>query len=132
MPEEHLNVPLMIISTLVVLAGMGLAWKVYGGAKRPAVPQSGWLQSLYELSLNKFYLDELFYAVLVAPLRWLAYGCVWFDNNVIDRAVDLVGAIPRFLSAAPRRLQEGVVPSYALMMWVGLLACLLAATAMTW
>jgi NADH-quinone oxidoreductase subunit L len=132
MPEEHLNIPLMITSTLVVLAGMALAWKVYGGEKRPAVPQSGWLQSLYELSLHKFYLDELFYAVLVAPLRWLAHGCVWFDNNVIDRAVDLVGAVPRLLSVAPRRLQEGVVPSYALMMWVGLLACLLAATAMTW
>jgi NADH-quinone oxidoreductase subunit L len=132
MPEEHLNIPLTITSTLVVLAGIALAWKVYGGEKRPAVPQSGWLQSLYELSLNKFYLDELFYAALVAPLRWLAYGCVWFDNNVIDRTVDLVGSVPRLLSAAPRRLQEGVVPSYALMMWVGLLACLLAATAMTW
>jgi NADH-quinone oxidoreductase subunit L len=132
MPEEHLNIPLMITSTLVVLAGIALAWKIYGGEKRPAVPQSGWLQSLYELSLNKFYLDELFYALLVAPLRWLAYGCVWFDNNVIDRTVDLVGSVPRLLSAAPRRLHEGVVPSYALMMWVGLLACLLAATAMTW
>jgi hypothetical protein len=70
--------------------------------------------------------------VLVAPLRWLALGCVRFDNNVIDRAVDLVGAVPRLLSAFPRYLQEGVVPSYALMMWTGLLLFVLAATAMAW
>jgi NADH-quinone oxidoreductase subunit L len=132
LPEEHLNIPLMIISSLVVLAGIGMAWRVYGGENRPTVPQSGWMQPLYELSLNKFYLDELYYAVLVAPLRWLAHACVWFDNNVIDRTVDLVGAIPRWVSAFPRYLQEGVVPSYALMMWAGLLFCVLAATAMTW
>jgi NADH-quinone oxidoreductase subunit L len=132
LPEEHLNIPLMLISTLVVLAGIGLAWNVYGGGRRPAVPQSGWLQPLYELSLNKFYLDELYYAVVVAPLRWLAAGCVWFDNHVIDRAVDLVGAVPRWLSALPRYLQEGVVPSYALMMWAGLLIFVLAATALAW
>ena len=95
-------------------------------AKRPAAPPTGWLQPLYELSLNKFYLDELYYAVLVAPLRWLSHAAVWFDNNVIDRTVDLVGAMPRWISAAPRYLQEGVVPSYALMMWAGLLLCLLA------
>jgi hypothetical protein len=29
-------------------------------------------------------------------------------------------------------LQEGVVPSYALMMWAGLLLCLLAVTAAAW
>ena len=130
--EHTFDLTLMIISSLVAIAGVALAWNVYGRGKRPAAPPTGWLQPLYQLSLNKFYLDELFYAVLVAPFRALSNAAVWFDNNVIDRTVDLVGAVPRFLSAAPRRLQEGVVPSYALMMWAGLLLCVLAVTSFIW
>jgi NADH-quinone oxidoreductase subunit L len=128
--EAHgFDIGLMITSSLVAIAGIVLAWRTYGGMKRPAAPPRGWLEPLYQLSLNKFYLDEIFYAVLVAPLRWLSAAAVWFDNNVVDRAVDLVGAVPRWLSAAPRLLHEGVVPSYALMMWTGLLLCVLAVSA---
>jgi NADH-quinone oxidoreductase subunit L len=131
--EAHrFNFALMTTSALVALAGMALAWRVYGRGRRPAAPPTGWLQPLYELSLNKFYLDEIFYAALVGPFRWLSLAAVWFDDNVIDRTVDLVGAIPRWVSAAPRYMQEGVVPSYALMMWSGLLACLLAVAAWAW
>jgi NADH-quinone oxidoreductase subunit L len=130
--EHGFDLGLMTMSSLVALAGIALAWKTYGGVKRPAPPRSGWPQIVYDLSLNKFYLDELFYAVLVGPLRQLAHACVWFDNNVIDRTVDLVGAIPRWISTVPRHIQQGIVPSYALMMWAGLLVCVLAATAMSW
>ena len=58
------------------------------------------------------------------PLRGLAHLCFLFDTHVIDRIVDGVGALPRLLSAAPRLLQTGYVSSYALMMWVGALACM--------
>jgi hypothetical protein len=71
----------------------------------------------------------LYYAVVAAPLRGLAAAAAWVDNNVIDRAVDAVGAVPRWLSAGPRFLHEGVVPSYALMMWSGVLLCLIAVAA---
>ena len=71
-------------------------------------------------------------AVLVGPFRWLSQAAAWLDDHVIDRTVDVIGAIPRWVSAAPRHLQEGVVPSYALMMWAGLLLCLLAVTSMVW
>jgi NADH-quinone oxidoreductase subunit L len=130
--EHHFNISLMVTSSLVALAGIALAWNFYGRGKRPVAPPTGWVQPLYQLSLNKFYLDELLYAVLVAPFRWLSYVAVWFDNNVIDRTVDLVGAVPRLLSVAPRRLQEGVVPSYALMMWAGLLVMIVAVSAFAW
>jgi NADH-quinone oxidoreductase subunit L len=130
--EHAFDIKLMVISSLVAIAGIALAWNFYGRGKRPVAPPTGWVQPLYQLSLNKFYLDELFYAVLVAPFRWLSYAAVWFDNNVIDRTVDLVGAVPRLLSVAPRHLQEGVVPSYALMMWAGLLVMIVAVSAFAW
>ena len=68
----------------------------------PAAPPVGWLQPLYELSLNKFYLDEIYYAVLVAPLRWLSQAAVWFDDNVIDRDGRSRRRRAAWISAVPR------------------------------
>ena len=47
---------------------------------------------LYKLSLNKFYFDEIYTALIVAPLRGLAWLSNWFDQNIIDPIVDGVGA----------------------------------------
>jgi NADH-quinone oxidoreductase subunit L len=131
--EEHaFNLGLMTLSSVVAIAGIALAWRLYAGAKRPEPPRAGWLQFLYQLSLHKFYIDELLWVLVVAPLRALAVASAWADQHLIDRTVDLIGAIPRWIGAAPRLLQEGVIPSYALMMWTGLLFCLLAATSALW
>jgi NADH-quinone oxidoreductase subunit L len=135
MPETETHgfeLALMVASGLVAIAGIALAYFVYGRGARPAARATGWQQPFYQLSLNKFYLDEIYWAVIVAPLRGAARLAVWFDNNVIDRAVDLAGSLPRLASAAPRLLHEGVVSSYALMMWVGVLFCMLAATRLLW
>ena len=43
---------------------------------------------LYDASLNKFYFDEIFSAIIVAPLRALAWLSNWFDRGVIDPIVD--------------------------------------------
>ena len=126
------NVGLMVTSGLIALAGIVLAYWCYGSAPRSPLRIPAWAQPFYGLSLNKFYFDELFYAVLVAPLWALAKLSALFDNKVVDKLVDLAGATPRWISAAPRLLQEGVVSSYALMMWVGVLFCLLLATRALW
>ncbi len=124
---EGFNLGLMAMSSLVALAGVALAYRFYAGGKRPEAPAAGWVQPFYQLSQGKFYFDELYMAVIVKPLVALSQLAAWADKRVIDRAVDLVGAVPRWIGAAPRLLQEGVIPSYALMMWTGLLFCLLAA-----
>jgi NADH-quinone oxidoreductase subunit L len=131
--ERHgFDLGLMTLSSALALGGVALAWKIYGGAKRPDPPRAGWLQPLYQLSLHKFYIDELLWVAVVAPLRGLSLAAAWADQHFVDRTVDLVGAIPRWIGAAPRLLHEGVIPSYALMMWTGLLFCLLAATSALW
>jgi NADH-quinone oxidoreductase subunit L len=135
LPEsgEHLfNYGIMLSSTLIAAAGIALAWLKYGRGPRSTAPVTGWAQPFYALSLNKFYFDEIFGAVIVAPLRALASLSVLFDNRVVDRTVDLFGALPRLVGSAPRLLHEGVISSYALMMWIGLLFCVLAATRGLW
>ncbi len=126
--EEHaVVVGLMTVSALVVLAGVGLAWYLY--MRQPEVPGqiAEEFSPLYKLSLNKFYFDEIFNGILVAPLRGLSWLSNWVDWHIIDPIVDGLALVPRALSGVPKWMQNGLVPSYALIMWLGLLVCVLFA-----
>jgi len=49
-----------------------------------------------DLLVNKYYLDHLYTGVIVRSLRGpIAKGAYWFDQNVIDAAVDRVGTTSR-------------------------------------
>ncbi len=123
-PHGSFNYSLMALSTVISLAGIALAWFCY--VQSPAIPEktATALAPLYMLSQNKFYIDEILWGILVAPLRGLSHLSFLFDKYFIDKLVDLVGMIPRWISAAPRWLQAGSTPGYALVMWGGLLAYL--------
>jgi NADH-quinone oxidoreductase subunit L len=41
--------------------------------------------------------------------------------------VDLIGLVPRLLSGVPRVFHHGLVPTYALVMWIGVVVCTLFA-----
>ncbi len=126
--EEHgIVVGLVLLSVAVVLAGVGLAWFLY--VRRPELPAriAASIEPLYKLSLNKFYFDEIYTAVLVAPLRGLASLSDWVDRKIIDPIIDGLALLPRVFSGVPLRMHNGLVPSYALIMWLGLLACVLFA-----
>jgi NADH-quinone oxidoreductase subunit L len=79
----------------------------------------------YRVLLRKYYVDELYDALFVEPIRRLA---VWlwrrFDEPVVDGSVNGVGALVRAGSAALRRLQTGYVMSYVLSFVVGVVAIL--------
>jgi NADH-quinone oxidoreductase subunit L len=115
------------MSIAVVAAGIVLGWIMY--VRRPDLParMATAIEPLYRLSLNKFYCDEIYAALLVAPLRGLAWLSYWIDRTIIDPIVDGLARIPRVLSGMPRLMHNGLVPSYAMIMWLGLLACVLMA-----
>jgi NADH-quinone oxidoreductase subunit L len=125
--EHAFHFGLMAVSAGIAVAGIGLAWLFY--VRSPKLPGqiAATLGPLYRLSLNKFYLDEIFGAVLVTPMRTLASVSYWFDRTIIDPTVDLIGRIPQGVSLAPRTIHNGLVPSYALVMWTGLVLCVLFA-----
>ena len=125
--EHELNLRIIAVSVAVVVVGIGLAWFLY--VRRPELPAqlATALEPLYKLSLNKFYFDEIYTSLFVAPLRSLALLSNWVDQNIIDPIVDGLAFVPRALSGVPRWLHNGLVPSYALVMWIGLLVCVLFA-----
>jgi NADH-quinone oxidoreductase subunit L len=122
--EHEFHIGLMVTSGMVALAGVVLAWFMYVRSPRLPGRISHGANFLYDLSVRKFFLDELYTAVIVTPIRAFARFCYLIDVFVIDRIVDAVGALPRIISAAPRMVHTGLVSNYALMMWVGVLACL--------
>jgi NADH-quinone oxidoreductase subunit L len=117
----------MAISVAAVAIGIGLAWLMYVQAKSMPAKVAAMMGPLYRASLDKLYFDEIFYAIVVGPLRGIAWFVSWFDRFVIDSVVDGVAMVPRFFSWFPMWLQNGRVPGYALVMWVGLLVCILFA-----
>jgi NADH-quinone oxidoreductase subunit L len=125
--EEGFVVGLIVLSVAVVVAGIVLAWFMY--IRKPGLPSrvATAFGPLYQLSLNKFYFDEIDTALIVAPMRGMAGLSNWIDQNIIDPIVDGFALVPRALSGVPLWMHNGLVPSYALIMWIGLLACVLFA-----
>jgi NADH-quinone oxidoreductase subunit L len=120
-PEPHgLNVPLMLGSTAFALGGFLTAWWMYVNKVGLADRVAQAVQGLYQLSLNKFHVDELYDALMVKPLSSLAGLCRVFDLYGLDSLVDLVGHVPRLIGMLLRPIQNGLVQFYALAMILGL------------
>jgi NADH-quinone oxidoreductase subunit L len=122
-PAEHGHDWLVMVGgSFFGAAGVALAWWLYVAdparerVKRLALAMQGW----YQLSLNKFHVDELYYAFIVQPAQGLAVICRWLDQHVVDGIVDLIGFLPRGVGLLLRPIQNGLVQFYALAMLLGL------------
>lgn len=84
------------------------------------------LRGLYSLSNNKFYLDEIYGALIIAPCRALAAFAYWCDQRIVDGIVNTIGRIPPAMGSLLRPLQTGMIQFYALAMALGLLVLVTA------
>jgi NADH-quinone oxidoreductase subunit L len=78
------------------------------------------MPALYQLSWNKFHLDEIYDAAIVRPFEGFADFCRIVDWNVLDAIVNLVGQLPAVGARLFRPMQNGLVQFYALAMVLGL------------
>jgi NADH-quinone oxidoreductase subunit L len=81
---------LMLTSSLVVLLGLGLGWWIYGekspGAEEPDALERA-VPPLWAVLRDKFYVDELYGATVIAFYTWWAQVADWLDRRVWGRAV---------------------------------------------
>jgi NADH-quinone oxidoreductase subunit L len=116
-----LEMGLMLFSTLVALGGIGLATVVF--LRNPAIADrmAGQFAGVHRLLLGKYYVDELYDATIVQPIKKVSSGLLWrgVDAGVIDGTVNGVGLVVRGWSAVLRRLQTGSVRAYAMSFFVG-------------
>jgi NADH-quinone oxidoreductase subunit L len=127
-----LNWTMMVLSTLIALGGIGLAWLMY--VKQPALPGqfARSAQALYQLSFNKFFWDEIYLGLIVRPAERLAALLGSIDLGGVDALVDLVGRVPGLIGGLFRPVQNGLVQFYALAMVLGLTVFLLALVRSLW
>jgi NADH-quinone oxidoreductase subunit L len=108
------------LSVIVAVTGVLLAWLMYR-ARPVRVDAIGRPRNLlHALLLNKYYIDELYSALFVRPLIWLAGVCARVaDHRIIDGVVNGVGRAVVTWARGMRRVQTGYVVHYALTMLLG-------------
>ncbi|HEY1808412.1 MAG TPA: NADH-quinone oxidoreductase subunit L [Acidobacteriaceae bacterium] len=124
---------LAIVSTLVAAAGWWVAHWMYYLHPGTADRLSQRMRSLYALIANKYWVDEFYGAVVVAPVLFLARWVlgVLIDRGVIDGGTLAAGYSAQGFGALVARIQSGNIRSYA--GWLALFAALLlAATYFGW
>ncbi|MBI5267231.1 MAG: NADH-quinone oxidoreductase subunit L [candidate division Zixibacteria bacterium] len=140
---------LMIVSTLVSLSGIGLAWLMYHRKAISADQVAAKFKPIYTLLYNKYYFDELYDLIIVRPIvnlgnklwsfdanvvdgavngtAWLTVvwsdAKQWFDATIVDGAVNGAGWLVRQSAAGLRFLQSGTLQFYALFI-AGLVAAI--------
>ena len=139
------DIPLMLLSTLIALAGWFTAYQFY--VQHPERPRelAEKYAFAYQVLLNKYYIDEFYQAFIVRPVMW-ATTAFWtvdervvdglvnasatftrlyanwsgiLDRLVVDGSVNGVAVIVQSGARALRLVQTGIVQNYLLIMALG-------------
>jgi NADH-quinone oxidoreductase subunit L len=109
------------VAIFSALLGLAIAYWLY--LRQPSKPASIAKSAgpLYTALWNKYYVDELYAAVIVGPLLWLSRNVLWrvVDVEVIDGAVNGIAHGAREIGDASRHTQSGNTRSYAVWVVIG-------------
>jgi NADH-quinone oxidoreductase subunit L len=111
---------LSFISVLVALAGIGVAWLVYGSGRIDWVALRVRFAAAQRFLAHGWYVDDLYSTLLVGPGKaGAAFLAFEVDQRVIDAAVNGVGRVFQWAASRGRRLQTGLVRNYGLAFLAG-------------
>ncbi len=117
---------LMGVSALVALGGIYFAYYAFVSHPRLVSDIRQTLGPLDSLVQHRYYVDEIYMAAIVNPLKalgdWLAQS---FDQQGIDGAVNGVAQGTGWIGDRVRRLQTGWVGTYALTLFTGVVLLVL-------
>ncbi len=146
------NYILMIVSTIVALSGIYLAYAMY--YKKSISPEKlkAKFSFPYKVLYNKYYFDELYQAIIINPIMKLSgflfnrvdVGVVdrlvngagnftvflsdvkeWFDSHIVDGAVNGIASVIRGTGSGLRRIQTGQLQNYAFVIFFGVVLIIL-------
>jgi len=117
---------LMAVSSGIALLGIGIATVIWLKRRDIAASMARSFAPIHTLLLNKYYVDELYDAAVVQPIKVVSREGLWrrFDVTVIDGAVNGVGTLVTGGASALRRLQTGSVRAYAGSLFIGVVLIL--------
>jgi NADH-quinone oxidoreductase subunit L len=117
---------LMLVSVVVALAGIGIAAYLFLVNRAAAETVAEQFAGVRRVLLNKYYVDEIYDAAVVQPIRIISEDGLWkgVDTGVIDRAVNGVGRTVAGGGDVLRHLQTGSVRAYAASLFLGVVLIL--------
>jgi len=114
-----------VITLAIVSVGIYLAYVKYGRTGAHVGASAGAGGMLYRLSLNKYYVDEIYDAIFVRPFTACSqFFAEFIDPQIIDGTVNGVAAAARGASSIWVGIQTGNVQHYLAAFLVGALALL--------
>ncbi len=116
---------LVVISQVAAVGGLFVMWFSYASGRVDWLAVRVRVASAQRFLNRGMYVDDLYATALVAPGKagsaFLAYVV---DEGMVDGAVNGLGTSLRWLARTGRRVQTGLVRSYALAFLIGALALL--------
>jgi NADH-quinone oxidoreductase subunit L len=118
---ESTELTLMGVSSAVAILGILIAAYVWLWNPGVAAAVASRFGAVYRLLYNKYYVDEIYDALFVQPIKQISTGLLWkgLDAGVVDGIVNGVGYFVRATSSVVRRIQTGSVRTYAASLFLG-------------
>jgi NADH-quinone oxidoreductase subunit L len=101
----------------LVIVGAVIAWAMYGRREVPVTAPAG--SPLTVAARKELYGNAINESLLMRPGQWLTRLSVYFDNRGVDGLVNTLAAAMGGTSGRLRRVENGFVRSYALLMFFG-------------
>ena len=111
--HEGMNLMIAGTSTLLAVIALALAWKVYVDKSWNADALAEKWGVLYQLSFHKFYIDEIYAALIKFFVDGIAKVLYWIDVHIVDGIVNALGGLVRAVSEMLSPAENGQVQSYA-------------------
>jgi NADH-quinone oxidoreductase subunit L len=125
--DNHIELMLAVLSTLVAFCGWLIAHILYYAKPELPARLATQFRGLYALIKNKYWVDEIYGALIVAPILFIARWIlgVLIDRGLIDGGTLTAGYTAQGFGALVARIQSGNIRSYA--GWLALFAAALLA-----
>jgi len=120
--EIHIVPKIAIMSVIIALIGIGIATAMYMNPKELSDKVANTFPTLYKLSANRFYIDNIYTFVTKNIIfRYISMPIAWFDRRIIDGAMNGLAYISNRSSEKIKGWQSGRVQQYALVFLLGTL-----------
>jgi NADH-quinone oxidoreductase subunit L len=113
---------MMAISGIIAVVGIVIAAYFYLINRAASAAMGQRFRPLVNFLYNKWYIDDLYRALITKPLWIFAHLMNYFDKYVIDVAVFIVGFLPQLAGYSLKPTQRGLLQRYAVGMIAGIAA----------